>query len=157
MNRPRFAPPRTQANKLTDALSNTIALPWPPRELHPNARPHHFACASAAKAYRTQAYWLAKSALLTAPDDGDILLIVTFHPPSNRGDTDGMFSSIKAGLDGLADALGVNDRRFSFTIRRAEPVKSGQVVITIASDARPIGEILQPIVARLGAALEEVK
>jgi hypothetical protein len=35
-------------------------------------------------------------------------------------------------LDGIADALKINDERFELTIRRGEPVKNGRVVVRIA-------------------------
>ena len=111
-----------------------ITLPWPPRELHPNARPHHMAKAAATKAYRTQAHWITKAGEINPPADGEIMLDVAFHPPSNRGDLDGMFAAIKAGLDGIADALAVNDRRFAFTIRRAAVSKNGAVLIRVRED-----------------------
>jgi len=59
---------------------------------------------------------------------------VRFFPPSNRGDTDGMFSACKSAFDGIADALGVNDRRFSFTIHRCETVKNGAVFIDVRAN-----------------------
>jgi len=110
-----------------------IALPWPPRELHPNARPHFQQRARAAKAYRTVAFWAAEMSGLRAPEDGEVMLDVTFNPPDNRKrDLDGMFSASKAGFDGIADALAVNDYRFAFTIRRAEPIKGGKVVVQLS-------------------------
>ena len=112
-------------------MTGTIVLPWPPRDLHPNARPHHMARARAAKAYRTQAMWIAKAAEIPAAPEGEIMLDVRFHPPSNRGDTDGMFSACKSAFDGIADAIGVNDRRFAFTVRRMEPSKNGAVFIDV--------------------------
>lgn len=109
-----------------------IVLPWPPRELHPNARPHHMQRAKAAKAYRTAAMWLAKSRELSAPAEGEVMVSVTFNPPDRRRrDLDGMFSASKAAFDGIADALAVDDYRFAFTIRRAEPVKGGAVLVAI--------------------------
>jgi len=42
-----------------------IILPWPPRELHPNARPHFHAKAQATKAYRIAATY---TALAEGPD-----------------------------------------------------------------------------------------
>lgn len=88
--------------------------------------------ANAAKAYRTQAYWTVRAAGLQVPADGEVMLSVTFNPPDKRRrDLDGMFASAKSGLDGIADALAVNDYRFAFTIRRAEPVKGGKVVVTL--------------------------
>jgi len=112
--------------------TDIVALPWPPRELHPNTRPHHMQRARAAKAYRTVAFWAAEMAGVSAPTDGEVMLSVTFNPPDNRKrDLDGMFSASKSGFDGIADALQVNDYRFAFTIRRAEPLKGGKVVVSI--------------------------
>jgi crossover junction endodeoxyribonuclease RusA len=116
----------------------SITLPWPPRDLHPNSRPHHMAKAKATKIYRDQAYWLTrKDGPQFLPDhmleaSRPILLDITFYPPDRRRrDLDGMLSSVKAGLDGLADALTVNDQRFEFRLRRAEPEKPGKVIISI--------------------------
>lgn len=109
-----------------------IELPWPPPELSPNARPHPMARARATKAYRTTAHWAAKSAGAHSPaDEGDIALEVTFYPPSRRPDRQNMPGWVKAGIDGIADAIGVNDRRFNPTYHYAEPVKGGKVVISL--------------------------
>lgn len=116
-------------------MTATITLPWPPRALHPNSRPHHMQKARAAKAYRTQAYWITKAAEINPPAEGEIMLDVRFYPPANRGDTDGMFAACKSAFDGIADALEVNDRRFAFTIRRLDPVKNGAVFVTVQEAA----------------------
>lgn len=115
----------------------TMMLPWPPKELSPNARVHFHVKAKATKAYREQAYWQTRggdsdifpcSPIETMP----VYLNFTFHPPDKRRrDLDTMLSSVKAGIDGIADALGVNDARFEYTLRRAEPVKGGKVMIVI--------------------------
>lgn len=61
-------------------------------------------------------------------------LAVTFHPPGRYGyDEDGLMSRCKAIFDGIADAIGVNDRNFRYpepTI--AEPVKGGKVIIALS-------------------------
>lgn len=109
-----------------------IELPWPPKELSPNARIHHFARAAAARHSRESAHWLTVASRARAPADGPVHVDLTFHPPDRRRrDLDGMFSSMKSALDGVADALEVNDHRFEFTLRRAEPVAKGKVVIVI--------------------------
>lgn len=112
-----------------------IELNWPSPELSPNARLHWGAKGRAVKAYREQAFWVAYSAGLRAPyGDGEIKLSVTFHPPDKRPrDTDNLVASCKAAFDGLADAMKVNDTRFSFTINRADPVKGGKVVIEVGT------------------------
>lgn len=109
-----------------------ITLSWPPRELSPNARPHHMARARATKAYRTASHWAAKAAHATAPEgDGDIAIRVTFHPPSRRPDRQNMPGWIKAGIDGIADAIGVNDRRFDPSYVYGSPIKGGRVTVEI--------------------------
>lgn len=112
-----------------------IELPWPPKELSPNGRVHFHAKARAAKAYREAAYWTAKSRPVGNGDignGGELTLCIRFFPPDKRRrDLDNMLSSIKAGLDGIADALEVNDQRFAFNISRAQPVKGGKVVVIL--------------------------
>jgi len=112
-----------------------IELAWPPRVLHPNARPHFHQKAKAAKAYREVAYWTTKATALVIPQRP--VLSITFFPPDRRRrDIDGMLSSIKAGLDGISDALEVDDSLFSLRLSRAEPVKGGRVVITFQTEAQ---------------------
>lgn len=113
-----------------------LELPWPPRELHPNARVHFMRRAAAAKACREQAYWLAREAYNLSPvrvkDRDAILVSLTFHPPDKRRrDLDGMLTSSKNQLDGIADALGINDQLFEFNLKRAEPIKGGKILVEI--------------------------
>lgn len=116
-----------------------IELPWPDRALNPNARAHFMVKARAAKAYRVAAGWAAKAALASGepeiPQEGKIRVGVVFVPPNNRRrlDLDNALASIKAGLDGLADVLKVNDVRFALTIEMGEPdpEKAGRVEITV--------------------------
>jgi crossover junction endodeoxyribonuclease RusA len=89
-----------------------ITLAWPPRELHPNARPHHYAKAKAAKAYRNAAYWLcfSRGVRQMVQEAAPCHATISFYPPDKRKrDLDGMLSSIKAGLDGICDAYAMND------------------------------------------------
>jgi len=111
----------------------SVELDWPAKELSPNARVHFHAKAAAAKLARGDAYWLTRHRdLRPANDDGEILLQITFHPPDKRKrDLDNMLAASKPLIDGIADAMCVNDQRFAFTIRRAEPVKNGKVVVSV--------------------------
>jgi crossover junction endodeoxyribonuclease RusA len=55
-----------------------------------------------------------------------------FSPPdSRRRDEDGMLSNIKSYLDGIADAVGVNDSKWQIAIRREAPTKGGAVRIEL--------------------------
>lgn len=105
-----------------------ITLPWPPKELSPNARCHWAVKARAFKTYRLDC-WAAFAGFrkLLA---GRSSFAVTFHPPSKRRhDIDNCFASIKAAIDALAQITGIDDSEFQFTIAKGEPRKGGQVVI----------------------------
>lgn len=65
------------------------------------------------------------------PAEGDIRVSVTFYPPDRRGDRTNYSNRMKPYWDGIADALGVNDRRFLPAYHYAEPVKSACVIVTI--------------------------
>ena len=67
---------------------------------------------------------------------GQIPLTITFHQPDRRArDRDNLLAAMKPTLDGLADALGVNDSQFEpVTLRRAYGGKPGRVDIAIGDD-----------------------
>lgn len=114
-----------------------ITLSWPPRELHPNARPHYHAKAKAAKAYREAATDIAIAYGWETGATIDVkpyAVTVQFFPPDRRRrDLDGMLASMKAGFDGICDAFCLNDFMLNpITIERCEPVKGGRVVVTLS-------------------------
>ena len=93
--------------------ANEVVLPWPPRELSPNWRGHWSKKATAAKRYRLACFVLAKEAGLAFDGPGEVHLWITFNKPSRRAmDDDNLIASFKAGRDGLADALKIDDARF---------------------------------------------
>lgn len=60
-------------------------------------------------------------------------LNITFNPPDRRRrDLDNMLAACKAYLDGISDALGVDDSNFKLTIQKGEVVKGGQVVVEVS-------------------------
>lgn len=91
-----------------------IVFPWPPKELSPNARVHWATRAKAAKTYRALCVIAARNAGIGKIEwSGQIHLWITFYPPDRRHrDDDNMIASFKHGRDGLAAALGVDDKRF---------------------------------------------
>lgn len=115
-----------------------IELPWPPKELNPNARVHWSKKSAAAKKYRAACYLITKASGMRAPD-GDIRLIIEFVPPdARRRDDDNCLSSMKSGRDGLADALGIDDSRFVTQLSISkETVKGGCVRVEIEPLPRP--------------------
>ncbi|MEN6547925.1 MAG: endodeoxyribonuclease RusA [Armatimonadia bacterium] len=109
-----------------------IILPWPPKELSPNARSHWSKKAKAAKSYRHACRIITFASGIKAPD-GRVLLVLEFVPPNRqRRDDDNLVAAFKAGRDGIADALGIDDSRFTTQFSmRAEPVKDGAVIVEI--------------------------
>ncbi len=120
-----------------DLPPNTVCLPWPPKELSPNARTHWATKARIAKRYRTTCHILAKQARLVT-HEGTLDVVVTFFPPDRRHrDDDNCTGAFKPGRDGVADALGVDDSRFrSRPDLRSEPVKGGKVWLTILAQVK---------------------
>ncbi|WP_148237971.1 endodeoxyribonuclease RusA [Alicycliphilus denitrificans] len=100
-----------------------VMLPWPPKELSPNARIHWSKLARAKKAYRAACAWTAteQGAQRVAADK--LHLSLEFYPPNRRAfDLDNALARMKSGLDGLADVLGVDDRHWSLSIARVEEI-----------------------------------
>jgi len=91
-----------------------VVLPWPPAILSPNARPHWAAKAKAVKSYRAACFLACRqSKLHVPPAPGKLHLWIDFHPPSARPiDDDNCLSRFKAGRDGIADYLGLDDKWF---------------------------------------------
>lgn len=109
-----------------------ILLPWPPKELSLNGRLHWSVKAKAAKSAREAAGWATKVSGVKVDGDENIDLHITFYPPDRRKrDMDGMLSSLKASLDGIADGLNVDDCRFRLHLEIEDPVKGGQVSVLV--------------------------
>lgn len=114
----------------------SITLPWPPRELHPNARAHWAKKARHTKECRERAGWESKAAKVSVATEGQIGVCMVFCPPDKRNrDMDGCLSNCKAYLDGLADGLGVNDSRFKLSLEWGPVVAGGQVRIFVGGAA----------------------
>lgn len=113
-------------------MSKIVFLPWPPKELSPNAALHWAKKSKKKKEYRTTCWALTLEAGLKVPEgDGKIEMEITFYPPDkHHRDADNMVAAIKSGLDGVADALKVNDRRFLPSFIFSEEVK-GMVKLEI--------------------------
>lgn len=128
---------------MTNAIAaKELVLPWPDRALHPNARVHWHVKATAAKLSRRDAFYLAKEAGWGGFPIHEIPIHVWIdgYPKDRRArDADGLLSAMKPSLDGIADALGVNDRRFVPHPRIWDEVRKGgevRVRITVDLDAK---------------------
>ncbi len=115
------------------AVQNMITLPYPPKELSPNARIHWAKKSKVTKACRTHAGWETKAAGVKVDWDGDIHVHISFfHPDARRRDEDNCIARCKAYLDGIADALGVNDNRFKVHPFFGNVKKGGEVRVIIS-------------------------
>lgn len=93
---------------MTDRI--TITLPWPARELHSNSRSHWAQKARATKSAKYEAKIMSQSAGVECWPDATIL--IDYYPPTRRGDPQNVPTSLKAYIDGIADAMGCDDRGF---------------------------------------------
>lgn len=90
----------------------TFRVIWPPRALSPNARVHWSKRSSMAKKYRMHARAATKIHVKAVPE-GRLELRLAFYPPDlRRRDDDNLIAAFKAARDGIADALGIDDRMF---------------------------------------------
>jgi crossover junction endodeoxyribonuclease RusA len=125
-----------------------LVLPWPDKKLSPNARQHWAQRSSAVKRARSQAYLLARGAmshpgeswdkLLQAKEGDQINIRLTFEPPARyRYDIDNLVARMKSNLDGIADAIGIDD--YQFRLERpamGDPHKPhGRVMVTLELQA----------------------
>lgn len=125
-----------------------VSLPFPSAKLNPNrSKGVHWAATSALrKKARNDAAWATKGAMLQRlmeklpPLDlgpGTVPLTITFIQPDRRHrDRDNLLAACKPSLDGVADALEINDSQFEpVTIRREYGSKPGSVRIEIGEVA----------------------
>lgn len=117
-----------------------IVLPWPDKRLSPNARLHWRAKMKPKQEAKTAAHYLTMAAegyseakAAVAASDGPIAVEMRFYPPDRRHrDDDNMIGSMKAARDGIAQALGVDDRRFRPHYFFEDAAKPGRVEVCFA-------------------------
>lgn len=118
---------------LRDGGPVQVSIPWPDKGLSPNARLHRLEVARLKRAARMSAYYIARGVVPAGKRWPSALhLTIEFRPPDDRRrDLDNMLASCKACLDGLSDALGVDDSQWTLTLSRGPKIKGGAVNITI--------------------------
>jgi crossover junction endodeoxyribonuclease RusA len=121
-----------------------IVLPFPPSELFPNkANGKHWSSTRKIKdTYRDQAFYLAREqqqrphphgAVTVNVSDLTSPLKLTFVQPDGRHrDADNMLAASKHALDGVAKALGMNDKDFRpITIDWTREKGAGALIVEI--------------------------
>ncbi len=122
-----------------------LVLPWPSKDLSPNGRVHWSKKAKATKHARQTAVVLAYEAgwrALQLPA-GKLHLWVSFHQAPGKAlpDDDNMLGRFKPYRDGIAEVLGIDDKRFiSHPLVSSERHPGGQVVVRITGGSEAAGE-----------------
>ncbi len=103
-----------------------VILPWPHRNLSPNARTHWSAKARSVAKAKNDAYFATKASGVKPCMEFHLV----FCPPDNRRrDLDNLIASMKAALDGMAGAWGVDDAKFRWTAEIGEVCPGGRVIV----------------------------
>jgi hypothetical protein len=94
-----------------------LQLPYPHKALWPNGRAHWAAKAKQVKDHRTWAFMGTKAALrgqtyVQTDERIPVRLTVSAKPKGPLPDKDNALAACKAYLDGIAEALGINDSLF---------------------------------------------
>lgn len=113
-----------------------ISLPWPSSDLSPNKRQHWAAKSKAVAKYRDMCRTTAMlQSVRQRMPKGPWQVSMLFFPPDNRRyDMDNLLARMKAGLDGVCDALKVNDVDFKrTTIERGTAQRPGSVRMKLES------------------------
>jgi crossover junction endodeoxyribonuclease RusA len=109
-----------------EGKGEVIYLRFPPKALSPNARLHWRAVARTKKIYRHECFIEAKrQGVLKMASSEKVKVSLVFYPPDKRKrDWDNMLAACKSGLDGLADAMGVDDRNWELSFTVASEIKN---------------------------------
>lgn len=113
-------------------MTITIKLPWPDRALQSNSRAHYMVKYRANSKARYDAFWAGKQADLPCWPNAQIF--IEYYPPSYRGDIHNVASALKGQIDGIADAMGCDDKGFvvDYPTVWAGKVPGGEVVYRIS-------------------------
>jgi len=110
-----------------------VILPFPPASLSGHNSGHWRDRAKLVATLRAEAFHLTRQAKLKTnyqpPAEGDIAIHVRFVPPDRRGDRWNFPGRAKCQIDGISEALGVNDARFLPSFEYAAPEAPGRVEV----------------------------
>lgn len=131
----------------TGAIAVHVTLPWPHKDLWQNTGAHWAAKGRATAKARRDAFYAAKAATcFRAVRDAKCTgyaLSFDFCPPNRRRrDIANAQAAMKAAIDGIADALGVDDSTF----RIEWPTEWG----TVADDGGSVMVVIRPIRTSVG-------
>ena len=119
----------------------TVVVPMhPPPEAAANWRGHHLAKYRAQRDYRTAARYIARSSVFDLWGDDRAPLValslrvtIRWGTGRKRQDPTNAVILVKAAIDGIADALGVDDRLWRITdlVQERDPTGAGETVVEL--------------------------
>lgn len=116
------------------AQTVSFKLPFPPSSLSGHAKGNWRAKHAETQRHRREAQVITLAALKGVRprfEPGDIPIRFRFVAPDRRSDRTNLPGRLKPMIDGIADALGINDVRFHPRYEFAEPEAPGRVEVTI--------------------------
>lgn len=108
-----------------------ITLPFPSSKLSGQNNAHHWVTRPITNQHREWAKLATLEARPAIPLEGDIRLHIHFVPADRRGDRCNFWNRCKAYIDGIAEALKINDSRFLPSMSFADPERPGRVEVTL--------------------------
>lgn len=109
-----------------------VDLPWPHPSLSPNAHVGWRTKHRHRHSYRHTCSWSCVDQKIRKIEAESIKATIIFSPPdARRRDVDNMLASIKAAIDAVAEAIGVDDSKWSIEPCRGIPTKGGKVSIIL--------------------------
>lgn len=122
----------TQQAREALAGKKRLELPFPPADLTPHAKGSWRRKAAATKRYRRLCAQEAIVQGLRGMAAKRVRALVTIHRPNLRRDYQNCISCFKAGVDGLADVIGIDDRYWKIDFEEGDLCRpSGRVVVEI--------------------------
>ena len=111
-----------------------VTLPWYSKEVSPNSRVHWSVHSRAKRQHKELAKIYTMNANVSFSDDKHkVFLNIIFCPPSKRRyDLDNCLASCKAYLDGISQAIGIDDSRFAIQMQMSEDTFDGSIRVTIS-------------------------
>lgn len=109
-----------------------LMMPWPDSLLNPNVKVHWAVKRDAKQASRDAGYLITLQKGVQLDPDKRYQVELVFCPPNNRTrDLDNLQASCKWMLDGIAQALGINDSQFRPVSDWGPLVERGKVEVSI--------------------------
>lgn len=106
-----------------------IFLPWPDRKLSPNARVHWATLARVKRRAKGDAFWRTREAGLGKIEADSLSVRYVIYPPNRHArDTDNVIASLKAAQDGIAEAIGIDDSKWTTSYRMAGAIEKGGMI-----------------------------